>query len=394
LAELPWWAAIIGVYVLARGSTTLMFWSASALSGPGSHLGLHPTILRYLTAWDASWYHRVALHGYPKHLPQSVNGGPAMNAWAFMPVYPYLAKALGTPFGSWAVGAIGLSLVAGCLSALVLYRILRMKLDASASMWATVFYIAGPLSALFEVAYAEALGQLLLMLILWGVMRRRYGWLFLLIPVFGFTRPGALPLALFLGVFGIWRIVRRRTELLRRGELVQIGALAVLATIVGFAWQQIAAIVTGDPNAYIDTELAWRRTWLVDATDSFGPFHGFTQGLRLWFTHWHLSSGLAIPAIIVIAAGAAALLLFEPHVRRLGVELRLWTASYLLYLLAVFFPQSSIFRLLLPVSPMWGAFAVSRSRGWRIGVLVVGLAAQWWWVFHMYGLGNSTWRIP
>ena len=67
------------------------------------------------------------------------------------------------------------------------------------------------------------------------------------------------------------------------------------------------------------------------------------------------------------------MLLFEPHVRRLGVELRLWSASYLLYLLLVFFPQSSIFRLLVPLSPLWGAFALPRSTAWRIGVLAAGL---------------------
>ena len=69
----------------------------------------------------------------------------------------------------------------------------------------------------------------------------------------------------------------------------------------------------------------------------------------------------------------AALLLFEPHVRRLGVELRLWSASYLVYLLLVFFPQSSIFRLLVPLSPLWGAVALPRSTAWRVGVLAVGL---------------------
>ena len=41
--------------------------------------------------------------------------------------------------------------------------------------------------------------------------------------------------------------------------------------------------------------------------------------------------------------------------------MRLWSASYLVYLLLVFFPQSSIFRLLVPLSPLWGAFALPRS---------------------------------
>ena len=46
-----------------------------------------------------------------------------------------------------------------------------------------------------------------------------------------------------------------------------------------------------------------------------------------------------------------AVFLFTPWARRLGVDLRFWLASYALYLLAVFFPQSSTFRLLMPLAP-------------------------------------------
>jgi hypothetical protein len=99
-------------------------------------------------------------------------------------------------------------------------------------------------------------------------------------------------------------------------------------------------------------------------------------------------------ALAASVAAVAALLLFEPHVKRMGVEARLWSASYLVYLLAVFFPQSSIFRLLLPLSPMWGAVAMPRSRAWRFGILAACLLGQWWWIFNMYALGNTYWQIP
>ena len=54
---------------------------------------------------------------------------------------------------------------------------------------------------------------------------------------------------------------------------------------------------------------------------------------------------------------------FTPWVRRLGVDLRFWMLSYALYLLAVFFPQSSTFRLLVPLAPALGALAIPRSPG-------------------------------
>ena len=81
--------------------------------------------------------------------------------------------------------------------------------------------------------------------------------------------------------------------------------------------------------------------------------------------------------------------------KRLGADLRLWSASYLLYLLAVFFPQSSVFRLLVPLSPLWGAAAMPKSTPWRVGVLPRASLGQWWWIHTMYALaGTAIWTIP
>jgi len=225
-------------------------------------------------------------------------------------------------------------------------------------------------------------------------MRRRFAWLYLLIPLMAFTRPGVLAFALFLGLFGIWRWFSRRREPLAVPEIIHIIALGLLAVVTGFSWQIIAGIVTGDSGAYLATELAWRRNWMGDTGAGFLPFDGFVQGAGFWFESWGLGSVTGYIVLAASVAGVAALLMFEPHVRRMGVESQLWSASYLVYLLAVFFPQSSIFRLLLPLSPMWGAVAMPRSRIWRIGVLAACLLGQWWWIYNMYALGNTYWQIP
>ncbi|KHK98419.1 membrane protein [Microbacterium mangrovi] len=392
--RLPAWAWIGVWYLLARGVTTLFFAGASLLSGPQSRLGDHPGVLRYLLAWDAVWYRRVAEHGYPATLPLTPHGEVAANTWAFMPLYPTLAKYLGMPLGAWGAGALVISLVAGYLTALVLHRIWLMKMDESAAMWAVVFFVSGPLAALFQIGYAESLGELFLVLILWGVLARRYAWLYLFIPLLAATRPLALPIALFLGLYGIWRVWRRRVEPLPAWELVNVCLLAVWAFIAGMAWQVIAGVVTGSSSAYVDTETAWRANWTHDIRASFAPFDGFVQGILLGVAHLHLPAVLGYVGLAVGVLAVGALLLFEPHVRRLGVELRLWSASYVLYLLAVFFPQSSLFRLLFPLSPLWGAAAVPRSRVWRIGVLVACLVLQALWIYDMYALGNTKWRVP
>jgi hypothetical protein len=388
-------AVRIGIlYVAARLVTTGFLFAAAELSGAGSRFGDGASLLTLLLGWDAQWYWYVAENGYPAELPRTDSGDVGENQWAFMPVYAYLARGLGFVLGSWGAGAVVISLVAGYLACLVLHRIVRMRADEDVALWATVFFAFAPLAALFQIGYAESLFLLWLFLSLWQVARRRYGWLYLLIPLMGFTRPGVLAFALFLGLFGIWRWFSRRREPLARREIIHIVALGALAVAVGFSWQVIAGVVTGDGGAYLATELAWRRNWLGDVEAVFVPFDGFVHGAAFWFGAWGLGT---VTGYIVLAASVlavAALLLLEPHVKRMGVEMRLWTASYLVYLLAVFFPQSSIFRLLVPLSPLWGAVAMPRSLWWRIGVLASCLLGQWWWIYNMYALGNAYWQIP
>ena len=155
-------------------------------------------------------------------------------------------------------------------------------------MWSVVFFASGPVAAMFQVGYAETLFLLLLFLALDATVRRNYVWLYLLIPVMAFTRPGILAFALYLGLHGILRWWHRRDDPLALREIVHIVALGALATIAGFSWQVIAGIVTGDPGAYLATELAWRRNWLVGGVEGFVPFEGWIQASQFWFAQWGL----------------------------------------------------------------------------------------------------------
>lgn len=392
--SLPVPARIALLYGAARVVTTLFLFAAAELSGVGARFGPDATVADLMIGWDAQWYWFTAVNGYPSTLPLTDTGLVAENQWAFMPIYAYLSQGLGWILGSWGAGAVVISLVAGYFSALVMYRMLRPRVDETTALWAVLFFTCGPLAALFQIGYAESLFLLWLYLSLWLVVQRRYAWLYLLVPLMGFTRPGVLAFALFLGLFGIWRWFTRRREPLPRSEIVHIVALGLLAVAVGFVWQMIAGLRTGDAGAYLATELAWRRNWIPDAHGGFFPFDGFVQGAAFWFGMWGYGPIVGYVVLGVLVLAIAAVLLFEPHVKRLGVELRLWTASYLLYLLAVFFPQSSIFRLLVPVSPLWGAVAMPRSRVWRVAVLALCLCGQWWWIYNMYALGNAYWQIP
>lgn len=380
------------IYVMARLVTTGFFSLAAMLSTSASRFGADPTLADYVLGWDAQWYWFVAVNGYPDTLPLTESGQVAENAWAFMPVYAHLARIVG--FGNWGAGALLISLLAGYAACLALYRLLRPRIGAAPALWAVTFFACGPLAALFQVGYAEALFTALLLVALDLVIRHRYAPLYLLIPLMGFTRPGILAFALFLGLHGIARWWRRRTVALPTAHVVHIVALGALATVVGFSWQVIAGVVTGDPGAYLKTELSWRRNWLPDAPAEFVPFDGFVAGSEFWFSQWGMPSWWGWIALVGLVAGAAVLLWRARAVRRLGVDIRLWSASYLLYLLAVFFPQSSTLRLLMPLTPLWGAVAVPRNRAYRWAVLAVCLIAQWLWIWNMYGLAQTFWQVP
>lgn len=392
-ARTPHLAQIAFIYLAARLATTAFLWAAAAASGPGSRYGADATVGDFVLGWDAQWYWLVAVEGYPSVLPRTESGDVAENAWAFMPVYAYLAKAVGFLLGSWGAGALLVSLICGYVACLALHRLLRERVGRSAATWAVVFFAAGPLGALFQVGYAEAMFLMLLLLGLDVAARRQYVWLYLIIPVAAFTRPGILAFALYLGLHGILRWVRRHADPLAPREIVHIVAAGVIAVATGFSWQVIAAVVTGDPGSYLATELAWRRNWGVHA-GGFIPFDGWVQAAQFWFAQWGLSPGWGVVALVALVGGFAAVLLFVPAVRRLGADLRLWSASYAVYLLAVFFPQSSTFRLLLPLTPLWGAVAVPRNRGYRLAVLAVCLVGQGVWIHHVYALGNTFWQVP
>jgi len=391
---LPVAARIAIVYVVARLITTGFFLLAASESGVGSRYGVDPPLSSFALGWDAQWYWLAAVDGYPSTLPTTDTGAVAENAWAFMPIYAYLAQLIGLLLGSWGAGAVVISLVAGYFACVALHGLLKDRIGDSAAMWAVVFFACGPLAAMFQVGYAESLFLLWLMLALRCVVERRYAWLYLLIPLMGYTRPGILAFALLLGLHGIHRWFTRRREPLPTSHIVHIVALGAWAVVIGFSWQVIAAVVTGDPGAYLATELAWRRNWISDAEGGFVPLDGFVQAAAFWFQAWGASPVAGYIVLGLLIAGVALLLLFEPHVRALGPDLRFWSASYIIYLLLVFFPQSSIFRLLLPLSPLWGAVALPRSGWWRFGVLAACLAGQWWWIYNMYAIANMYWQIP
>ena len=75
-------------------------------------------------------------------------------------------------------------------------------------------------------------------------------------------------------------------------------------------------------------------------------------------------------------AGRGGLVLARRNVRALGPEVVGFTAAYGLYLVAVFLPQQSLPRLLMPMAPLLGSDVFVRTRRRAVTWLLVGVGLQ------------------
>ncbi len=388
----PWWLNVILIFGASRIATTVMLLVLASVQGPNPWTGAHPGYFDFAAIWDGRWYNIVSIAGYPSSLPL-LDGNVNQNAWAFMPGYPSVVDIVAfLTRAPWPVAAVLASVAFGLGASLVFYRLLRLRLSVSTSMYAVALFCVAPVSPLFQLAYAESMYIFLLVLALYLLMLRRYWWLIPVVTVMAFTRPSGLAFALAMGTHVIYRFAVRARDPFPAADRTASIAVTVYSGIAGVAWPAIAAIATGSFTAYTDTELAWRAQYI--GYTHLVPFAPWFQGAEWWF-----GFALGLPAwlgiiTVVLLVAVFALVLFTPAVRRLGVDLRFWLAAYGIYLLAVFFPQSSTFRLLMPMFPLLGVLAMPRSRVYRVALVVVFLALQWGWLLICWGVDGADWTPP
>src|SRR5699024_1313703 len=111
--------------------------------------------------------------------------------------------------------------------------------------------------------------------------------------------------------------------------------LGVVSCAGALAWPAIAWVVTGRSDAYTATEAAWTggaihwvSGWVQQSVDLFGRIAG------------------PIVLVLVIAGMLAAI---AASGRVIGRDMQAWCLAYSCYLLVAFYPQTSVFRVLLPL---------------------------------------------
>lgn len=388
LSTLPAWLSVLLIYGISRvwGYVVFAVVGQQQLRGPW---GEHLDYLSFISTWDAGWYEQIALNGYPSELPINAMGAVQQNQWAFYPIFPLLSQGISRLTGiAYYPVAAAVALLAGFAAAWIIYllfdasvkavRLARSgsdsadaELTSTLALWGAALVSFLPVAPVLQAPYAESLNLVFLAGALLCLVKGRYGWLVPVAALACLSRPVGVPLGAVAGLwwFACWarssRVMGIGTAFVRHaGQLVS----ALLVCACALVWPAIAWWATGRVDAYTATETAWRGTHLAP--------------IEPWLTQGYIYFGYAAPVLLVLLILGFVALCLSPVARGvLAAPLNLWCACYFAYLILFLNPQSSTFRLLLPLFPLVVVVAaLSRSRAYRWALLVAGACAQWGWV--------------
>lgn len=381
------------IFAASRVVTTAIMVVFANLQGPTYWTAAKPDYFSFAAIWDSDWYRIVSIVGYPARLPVGSDGHVLQNAWAFLPGYPAVVRGfllVGIPF-EYASVLVSVAFALG--ATLLFYKLMARVLPHGTALFAVVLFCTAPLSPIMQVGYAESMQLFFLFIALLLFQDRRYYLMIPVIAVAALTRPSGLAFAVMLLLHLVYRFVTRPRDPFPWRERIAVVVTGLASALLGVLWPIVAWIGTGDPSAYTDTELSWRVGFI--GYQDLLPFAPWVQGFQ-WWARWLMVPQAEIvgPIVLAVVVILFALVLFTPPLRRLGVEVRLWLAGYAVYLLAVFFPQSSTFRLFMPFAPALGSLALVRRPVYRVALVVFGIAGQVAWVGICWYYTDVDWSPP
>lgn len=376
LSAVHWSLQVLAVFLAGRLVSTAILLVAAARQGPSPWSGAAPGYGTFINYWDSGWYERIFTEGYPSELPRDDAGVVSHNQWAFYPLFPTLVRLLdaGTDLG-WGILAPVVAVSAAAGASLVLYRLFRLRAAHRSALAGVAVVSFAPVAVILQVPYAESLHLLLLSSSLYLVATRRYYAAMPVVVLMCLARPAGVPFAIAVGILfvaALWSARRPGADPALRRAVLPLFLLGVVSSLAAVAWPGIAWAVTGQRDAYVATETAWRGEPLAP----FVPWFDAPAAV--------LGPAAAVLVVTALVIGVAALFL-TPAVRSLGLVAGAWCAGYLLYLAAFWDPQSSTWRILTPLFPLALAVAtVGRGRILWV-VLPVSVVLQFLWVDQLWG---------
>lgn len=346
-----WQGVLTAVAIFAAtriGQLIMLAWLGSASHSDRSLRG-------QLLVWDAGWFLRVAVNGYPHGYTYDLNGHLEGNELAFFPLYPMLIRGISALGPSPQTAAIGVSWLASIGAAIALHM-LGTTLYSKRAGWALVaICCSAPVSVVLSMAYSEALFLALVAGMLAAAHRKVWWAAGLLGLGAALTRPTGAAAALALAVAAIMAVRESRRK---AWQPLGAAALALAGVPLFLAW---VGWRVGDPSA-----------WFRIQTAGWGT--SFDFGRSTWtFLRQTLGSGdgwvpVSVALILLVALAAAGVALAGKPWLPLAVYGVV--AMVLVYGQAGFYHSKP--RLLLPVllTLLPAAVAAARARP-RVAVLAI-----------------------
>jgi hypothetical protein len=317
------------------------------------------------TAFDGSWYLKIAQHGYPDRLYQEGQG----SRWAFFPGFPAAVRAVAEVTRlSLPDAAVLAAFVFGLTSALAIWLAVREVFGARLADRAVLLYVFCPTAYVLSLAYTEGLFLTAAAACLFALSRRYWITAALCACVAGVTRNTGIAVIVAVLVMALpaaWRIRAWRPAV--AALIAPLG----LAAFMAYGWA-----MTGKPVAFLSAERFWQGQHFVWFITPFGALvaalregpHGAT----------FLTDAMAGAALIL---GFVGIWLFDRLARSLrtvagaiaAVPSSWWvyTVGALLIAYSAYF-TNSIPRYTMAAFPLFVAFAWKLPRsmeGAVVGVL-------------------------
>ncbi|MCY1140335.1 hypothetical protein OWR29_20235 [Actinoplanes sp. Pm04-4] len=347
----------VGIFALTRiAQLIILGWLDAAADEP---LGIRQRLL----VWDAGWFLRVAVDGYPHGYTYEGNQLQG-NELAFFPVYPMLIRAvaaLGIPAST---AALVVSWVAS-VGAAVAVHLLGTSLYGKRTGWALVaICFSAPVAIVFSMAYSEGIFLALVAGMLVAAHRRVWWAAGLLGFLTALTRPTGAAAAVALAVAALPAIRESRAKAWQPITAAVVALAGVPLFLAWVGWR------VGDPAAWFRIQAAGWGT-AFDFGSSTLSFLGTT-----------LSTGdswvpVSVALILLAALAAAGVALAQKPWLPLAVYGVI--AMVLVYGQAGFYHSKP--RLLVPVLLTLLPAAVAAGRA-RPRVAVVSIAA--WALFGLW----------
>ena len=372
--------SLLGVYVISRVVAVLAIWVAARYYQAPAGVGhLNPTVSDMFNLWDAQWYERIVVEGYPVPLPaDSSTGQITYSQWAFFPVFPILVRGLMATGLGFTTAAVLLNLVLGALAVILVWKVLAFPVHAgtqparerlafvAAALWC--FY---PATGVMVIPYTEALAACLIAGALLLLMQRRYLAFVLCAVVLGYTRAAApaLGVAVLVHLWLRWREERAVGRTPLQGDRWKVVVMLAVTAASAIAWPVTVGYVSGLPDAFFRVQATWGQK------PDEGPF-------VLWFSWAWGERGLLGVIVMVALVATYIALVVGRHGAWMPLEVRVWALAYPLYLFAVVRPITSMWRFLLldfPLAALVASVAMRTSTGkeivrhWRLRVALVAL---------------------